>query len=405
MKVESEVILTVDSLTKTYSKDGSILSALENVSFALKRGEVLGVIGRNGAGKSTLLKVLSRITAPTSGEISYEGQLTSIIDIGTGFHADLSGEENIYLSALLLGYSKKEIKDIYNQIVYFSGLEEFIKMPVKQYSSGMYLRLAFSIAFHSNISILLLDEVIAVGDTDFKRKCYAKIQELKARGVSIILVSHHLELIVEQCDHCILLDSGRILNQGIPVEVVDYYLEMIQTNEGLQVRSAPKVIYEKLPIKILNELRNISGPHVSLNEINILVNGLNYNNSPIYTSDRITIQLECEKLNCTDSFEITFYIKNLNGVNVLMDSYCMRIDYSAIISRKGSCTVECDIPSNLLTFGVYTVGIILGRNNKHFAEQEKLIQLRLLSPENMNWGHSIGALLKPHLDWRIKFLE
>ena len=143
--------------------------ALRDVNLEIDRGSACGIIGANGAGKSTLLKVLSRITSPTSGEVTYEGQLTSIIDIGTGFHADLSGEENIYLSALLLGYSKKEIKDLYSDIVAFSGLEDFMQMPVKHYSSGMYLRLAFSIAFHSKISILLLDEVIAVGDTDFKR--------------------------------------------------------------------------------------------------------------------------------------------------------------------------------------------------------------------------------------------
>ena len=201
----SQVILSVDSLTKTFQKNGSDFVALSDISFELNKGEILGVIGRNGAGKSTLLKVLSQITAPTSGEISYEGELTSIIEIGTGFHADLSGEENVYLSAMLHGYSKSEIKEVYHQIVEFSGLQEFMQLPIKHYSSGMYLRLAFSVAFHSKISILLLDEVIAVGDTDFKRKCYSKLKELKARGTAIILASHHLELIVEHCDRCLFI--------------------------------------------------------------------------------------------------------------------------------------------------------------------------------------------------------
>ena len=237
---ENQSILSVDSLTKEFQKDGKPLLALDQVSFDLNQGEVLGVIGRNGAGKSTLLKVLSQITAPSSGEVSYEGQLTSIIDIGTGFHADLSGEENIFLSALLLGYAKNEIKDLYDQIVDFSGLQDFMNMPVKHYSSGMYLRLAFSIAFHSRISILLLDEVIAVGDTDFKRKCYAKIKELRARGVAIILVSHHLELIVEQCDRCILLDDGKILSEGEPLDIVNKYYEIVENNTGASIRSQLK---------------------------------------------------------------------------------------------------------------------------------------------------------------------
>ena len=245
---ENQPIMTIDALTKTFQKEGKPLYALNNVSFRLNKGEVLGVIGRNGAGKSTLLKVLSQITSPSSGEIVYEGQLTSIIDIGTGFHADLSGEENIYLSAQLLGYSRKEIKELYDQIVDFSGLHDFMQMPVKHYSSGMYLRLAFSIAFHSKISILLLDEVIAVGDTDFKRKCYAKIKELKARGVAIILVSHHLELIVEQCDRCLLLDDGEVLLKGNPLDVVNRYYELIDNNQDAKIRS---VIQEKKKPKTL----------------------------------------------------------------------------------------------------------------------------------------------------------
>lgn len=399
---EIQSILTVDSLTKKFQKDGADLYALNDVSFDLNKGEILGVIGRNGAGKSTLLKVLSQITAPSSGEVSYEGQLTSIIDIGTGFHADLSGEENIYLSALLLGYSKKEIKELYGQIVDFSGLHDFMQMPVKHYSSGMYLRLAFSIAFHSNISILLLDEVIAVGDTDFKRKCYSKIKELKARGTAIILVSHHLELIVEQCDRCILLDDGKVLSEGTPLDVVNRYYELIESNEGASIRSEIRQETSSDSFSLLSEFPlKIDQFEINSIEINQL------SNQEIFTTgSELIMHFQCSKLIDEGSFEIGMYLVNMNGLRVVLDSIAFRSDYSVQSQVKGEYQIDVTIPSDLLSSGVYRIGVMMCANRELVKDIEAVAKFRI-SPDDSDFAETrgMGSVIRPKLDWKTNRIQ
>lgn len=397
-----DTILTVDSLTKTYQKDGQVLHALNGVSFDLQKGEVLGVIGRNGAGKSTLLRVLSQITSPSSGEVSYEGQLTSIIDIGTGFHADLSGKENIYLSALLLGYSKKDIKDSYDQIVDFSGLHDFMQMPVKHYSSGMYLRLAFSIAFHSNISILLLDEVIAVGDTDFKRKCYAKIKELKARGVAIILVSHHLELISEQCDRCILMDDGKLLSQGTPLDVVNQYYELIENNEGAKIRSEliQKNVSENFALLSKFPLE-IESFRINLVELITSPTG-----KVLTTSSELKFRFSCTKVVEKGSFEVGLHVVNMNGVRVLMDSQAFRKEYKVQDFIMGDYQLEVTIPADLLSAGVYRIGVVMCKNREVVKIIESVAKFKIVPNEDdFPEGRGMGSVVRPKLDWQMKHLD
>lgn len=398
---ENKVILKVDSLTKTFQKDGKDLLALDNVSFMLNRGEVLGVIGRNGAGKSTLLSVLSQITGPSSGEITYQGKLMSIIDIGTGFHADLSGQENIYLSAQLLGFSKKEIIDLYDQIVDFSGLNDFIQMPIKHYSSGMYLRLAFSIAFHSNISILLLDEVLAVGDTDFKRKCYIKIKELKSRGVAIILVSHHLELIVEQCDRSILLDDGKIILDGNPLNVVNEYFEIVENNSGASIRS--KIIQDKRSEDFtLLSVFPLKTEKYQIEKMEILELGYV---DKLTTSSELTFEFSCEKWDDDSSFEIGITLVNLNGIRVLLDSYGFRKEYEVTEMKSGAYKVKVTIPADLLSAGVYRVGLILCIDRKPVNELEAVAKFRIFPNEDFQETRGMGSVIRPKLKWGIKKLE
>mgnify|MGYP002630664274 CR=1 FL=1 len=397
---DQKAILTVDLLSKEFQKEGKSFLALDNVSFDLRKGELLGVIGRNGSGKSTLLKVLSQITSPTSGEVTYEGQLTSIIDIGTGFHADLSGEENIYLSALLLGYSKKEIKDLYNDIVKFSGLEDFMQMPVKHYSSGMYLRLAFSIAFHSKISILLLDEVIAVGDSDFKRKCYAKIKDLKARGTAIILVSHHLELIVEQCDRCLLLDDGKVLIDGNPLDVVNHYYELVESNEGAKIRSVliPELkndeftLLSKMPLKT---------DHFQVNLVELISDEIVNRRT---TSSELIFRFHCSKVVDEGSFEIGIYLVNMNGIRVLIDSYGFRNDYKVTELSAGEYSVDVIIPSDLLSAGVYRIGVLLCVNRELIQEIESVAKFRIFPDNESSIARGMGSVIRPKLDWKIDHL-
>lgn len=207
--------------------------ALRDVCFSVARGETLGIIGRNGSGKSTILKLIAGVMAPSEGQVQVAGRVSPLIELGAGFHSDLTGRENIFLNASILGMSNREIKARYDEIVAFSELADFMDTPVKRYSSGMYVRLGFSIAVHSHPDILLVDEVLAVGDAPFQEKCLAKMREIQDRGVSIVLVSHALGLVESFCHRALLLHSGQVAAEGNPQEVVHRYGEIVaQTVEA-----------------------------------------------------------------------------------------------------------------------------------------------------------------------------
>ena len=201
-----------------------IIWALKDVSFEVKHGEVLGIIGRNGAGKSTLLKILSRITEPTTGQAEVYGRIASLLEVGTGFHPELTGRENIYLNGAILGMTSAEIDSKFDEIVDFSGVEKFIDTPVKRYSSGMFVRLAFSVAAHLEPEILLVDEVLAVGDVEFQQKCLGKMQDVTQQGRTVLFVSHNMASIKSLCNRAILLNSGQIVCDGDVEGAVDTYL-------------------------------------------------------------------------------------------------------------------------------------------------------------------------------------
>lgn len=205
--------------------DSAEFHALKDISFALDTGDVLGIIGDNGAGKSTLLKIISGVSQPSSGTVQLEGKISSILEIGTGFHMELSGRENIYLSGSILGMTRKEIEERYDSIVRFSGLNDFINVAIKRYSSGMYLRLAFSVLAHLSTDIILLDEIIYVGDAEFKMKSYNKIKELAKSGKTILIVSHDLASISDLCTKCLLLDKGQVRLYGKTSDIVRQYLD------------------------------------------------------------------------------------------------------------------------------------------------------------------------------------
>src|SRR5580704_10011032 len=188
--------------------------ALDDINFDVRRGEVLGIIGRNGAGKSTLLKILSKTTAPTTGVIKIKGRVASLLEVGTGFHPDLSGRDNIFLNGAILGMTKNEIKSKFDEIVAFSGVERYIDTPVKRYSSGMYVRLAFAVAAHLDSEILIVDEVLAVGDFEFQKKCLGKMSEVsQQQGRTVLFVSHNMDAISVLCNKCILLKNGLMIDQ------------------------------------------------------------------------------------------------------------------------------------------------------------------------------------------------
>ncbi|MDP3981248.1 MAG: ABC transporter ATP-binding protein [Chlamydiota bacterium] len=206
--------------------------ALRDISFHVNAGETVGIIGANGAGKSTLLSILAKTMSPTSGSITVEGRISSLLELGAGFHPDLSGKENVFLNGSILGLTRREIEERYDEIVQFSELDEFMDVPVKHYSSGMYVRLGFAVAVIADPDILLIDEVLAVGDASFRKKCLAKISEFKRAGKTLLFVSHDMETVVKVCDRVLLLDQGSIVEWGNPREVADDYLRMGLHRQG-----------------------------------------------------------------------------------------------------------------------------------------------------------------------------
>lgn len=218
----------INNLKKLQGQQESpdIFWANRHINFEVHKGEVLGIIGKNGAGKSTLLKLLSRITEPSEGRIEIRGKVASLLEVGTGFNPELTGAENIYLNGTILGLTKKEIDARYNDIIEFSGIEKFIETPVKRYSSGMKVRLAFAVAAHLDPQILIIDEVLAVGDAEFQKKCLGKMQEVAGKkGRTVLFVSHDMAAVKNLCTRAVLLQRGEITHEGSPADVVDYYLK------------------------------------------------------------------------------------------------------------------------------------------------------------------------------------
>ena len=231
--------------------------ALRDVSFAIHKGEAFGIIGRNGSGKSTLLKIISGILKPTSGRITVNGRVAALIELGAGFHPEITGRENIFINGIMLGLSKREIAARFDKIVDFSGIKAFIDQPVKTYSSGMYVRLGFAVAVHVDPDVLLIDEVLAVGDEEFSAKCIAKIQEMKLRGVTLVFVTHQLDQVRNLCDRALWLDRGEAIEIGDPVRVVDAYLQEVA---GTRLSGAPEPSLSQAPAEPTDEEKTEKDP-------------------------------------------------------------------------------------------------------------------------------------------------
>jgi lipopolysaccharide transport system ATP-binding protein len=316
------------------SKSKEVFWALKDINFTVNKGEVVGIIGHNGAGKSTLLKILSQITPPTTGEIIINGRVGSLLEVGTGFHPELSGRENIFLNGAILGMKKKEIAQKFDEIVAFAGIEKFLDTPVKHYSSGMYVRLAFSVAAHMEPDILIIDEVLAVGDAEFQKKCLGKMDEItKKDGKTIIFVSHNLEAIKDLCQKCILLKGGEIVDSGPTQIVLDSYAESLQLPQtGVQQRS-------------------FTGPLSRVIEITtILINkGQDESISPLTP---MTFDIQGFSKEVVDDFQLTFSLyHNETRLMTLFDVASFRT------MTKGSFTSHFTLPEKLFRPGTYSIAI------------------------------------------------
>lgn len=315
--------------------------ALKDVSFEVRQGEVLGIIGKNGAGKSTLLKILSRISRPTRGTISGQGRVASMLEVGTGFHEELTGRENIFLNGNILGMSNREIRTKLNDIIDFSGIRKFIDTPVKRYSSGMYVRLAFAVAAHLDPDILVLDEVLSVGDTEFQEKCLEKMQEIvSSRGCTILYVSHNIPSVLQLCHRAILLKQGQIACEGDPSRVVNAYYELMgkhRLDQAWESGAAPgnEVIRMR---KIRLE------PHFPDGQDRIDV--------------RTPLHIHFEFLNLSEGIDLSI------GIHLFTRSGECICDISSAsrVLSAGKYECSCEIPGNFLNDGEYYISVIFVRD-------------------------------------------
>lgn len=317
--------------------------ALKDISFEVNQGDRIGIIGRNGAGKSTLLKILSRIVKPTGGRIEYEGRMASLLEVGTGFHGDLSGRENIYLNGSILGMTKREIDARFDEIVAFSEIEKFLDTPVKRYSSGMYVRLAFAVAAHLDPEILVVDEVLAVGDSAFQKKCIGKMEDVSQKqGKTILFVSHSIETVLRLCNKGILLERGGIKASGNMNDVARTYMD---TNTGL--KSLRTWLQNDKDIPVDNGLRLWS----------VAVHDEAGNNEEEFdVTDRIGISMEYEVLEEGLLFTHSYNFHNEEGINIF-NTHDTVSDLREQVRAKGRYKATMWIEPNLLAEGIVMVGV------------------------------------------------
>ena len=317
--------------------------ALKDVSFSVKRGEVVGIIGRNGAGKTTLLKILSRITEPTEGQAEIHGRVSSLLEVGTGFHPELTGRENIYLNGAILGMKKAEIERKFDEIVAFSEIEKFINTPVKHYSSGMYVRLAFAVAAHMEPEILLVDEVLAVGDYEFQKKCLGKMEDVGREGRTVLFVSHNLGAIRRLCGRTILLSFGKIAENNITSVTIDKYI-----SEGIQEKVPLHDIIRRIHLVSVFKINNIEirqGVPSSSNGIRFVSN------------EDIEIEFDYEIYKAMKRFFVCFKLYDTDDT-ILIETF-HNMDAEANF-HPGSYISKAIIPANSLTPMIYELKIYFG---------------------------------------------
>ena len=366
--------------------------ALKDVSLSLEEGTRLGVIGSNGAGKSTLLKILSRITVPTTGRIEIFGRTASLLEVGTGFHPELTGRENIYLNGALLGMSRPEVRRKLDQIVAFAEVEDFLDEPVKHYSSGMYVRLGFAIAAHVDPEILILDEVLAVGDLEFQRKCFGKMEELGKSAKSVIFVSHDLAAVSSLCNRCLVLDAGRVIFDGPTASAIATYYH--QDPYASKVLATPGRTIGDANARLLSaEVVDDAGRRILEARID----------------QRFRVRMRYWLSGLLRSPAIpNFHFYTAEGMCAFIAAAP-----NAVASEQGEYQAEMAVPAEFLNEGMYSVGIALttftqGHVDTHFYERGALM-VNIRDPREkgglrdaIGYGGKYPGAVRPGFHWEIK---
>jgi lipopolysaccharide transport system ATP-binding protein len=364
-----------------------IIWALRDVSFEVKEGEVLGIIGKNGAGKSTLLKILSRITDPTTGKISIKGKVSSLLEVGTGFHPELTGRENVYLNGTIIGMSKKEIDRKFDEIVDFSGIEKFIDTPIKRYSTGMSVRLAFAVAAHIEPEVLIIDEVLAVGDAEFQKKCLGKMEGVAKEGRTVLFVSHNMMTVSRLCHNAIWLVNGKIKSSGVTQEIIEKYLSHGTTDTAEWINNDIPSNDQEVFIRSMRILTKDGEPASIFN-----------------FGEQFKIEIAYDVRKIVNNLSLCYQLYNSDGVQVFESRDTDVPKNENVVRNVGKYKSICYLSDNILMPGRYTLYV------SAFVEKVKLIHrcpnvlmFDVTSVEEQ--GYSLKpwrrGIISPVFDWNI----
>lgn len=374
--------------------------ALKDINFEIKQGERVGIIGRNGAGKSTLLKVLSRITEPTTGRLTIKGRVASLLEVGTGFHPELTGRENIFLNGAILGMGREEIKRKFDEIVEFAEVERFLDTPVKRYSSGMYVRLAFAVAAHLEPEILVVDEVLAVGDAQFQKKCLGKMEHAVAKeGKTIIIVSHNLPVINNLCSRCLLIHKGKIIIDGSVDKAIEGYLG------GTDIVTSA-ISWDNLEDAPGNDVVRLKSVKIAQKEHQFLT-------SDFDISREISVEIEYVNLRNGSKLYTALWVKDKAGVELLSTTNSRYISltpdpWTGVPHPLGVYRSRCTFPANFFNEGIYSITPIVGLepSNTQIFERDLIafngIDLGDMRTEYM--GYWLG-IIRPKLPWSTEYIS
>ena len=361
--------------------------ALKDVNFDIKQGDRLGIIGRNGAGKSTLLKLLSRITEPTKGRIKIKGRVAALLEVGTGFHPELTGRENIFLNGAVLGMGRQEIKKKFDEIVAFADVENFLDTPVKRYSSGMYVRLAFAVAAHLEPEILVVDEVLAVGDAQFQKKCLGKMEEVGNEGRTVIFVSHNMGLVQDLCTRAILLDNGHKRMDDRTDDVISGYLKYGYNHDGsISWTEEDKPQNEYLAFK-----------KVSLLDEN------GQDRSVFQGNEKITINFLIEVIEPIEGLSLNLYIMSSSGIVVFSSTSLKLLKEIRLV--QGTYNIKCAVPPNLMNYGKFYLraGASIPSCGRVLFKTMELLKFEIDSYVHLDFERGIRwpGIFCPLLDWEV----
>lgn len=323
--------------------------ALKDVSFDVKQGEVLGIIGRNGAGKSTLLKLLSKVTQPTEGQVKLKGRIASLLEVGTGFHPEMTGRENIFLNGAIMGMTKKEIKSKFDEIVDFAGVERYVDTPVKRYSSGMYVRLAFAVAAFLEPEILIVDEVLAVGDAEFQKKCLGRMKDVSTNdGRTVLFVSHNMAAVKQLCTTGLVLKHGGTAYRGNAADAVAFYQSAHETNSSFEHHGPMAEAPGNNNIRILKfEVQPQTGDALTM-------------------FSGVKFELEFYNHVANSNIDITFELTNQDEIVVFHSGAALSQNND---SKQSVYNVSCNLPKRFLNAGIYHISMIFGQNQRYVLYQ------------------------------------